>query len=90
MYVCIYIQAHKKIDYLQSELDEKKQLVEQFQEAAEKAKQRENLSEEHTSREIIEKDSSTSVAKLKDKLSCCNLELKKKLERINPNYEVGC
>jgi len=75
---------------LQSELDTKKQLVEQFQEAAEKAKQREKLSEEYTLRENIEQDTSTKVVRLQDKLSCCSLKLKEKFKKIIPNYEVGC
>jgi len=75
---------------LESELDAKKKLVEQFQEAAKKAtKQKEKLSDKHALREKIEQDTSTRIARLHDKLSCCNLKLKEKFEKIIPNNEVG-
>lgn len=78
-------EANKNISYLQNELDESKHMIEQFQEAAMKSKERDKqkLSEHYEKlREIIEKDTATKVA---DKLCYYNLELENKFKMIVPS-----
>lgn len=86
--------ADINIGYIQSELNKSKQLVEQFQEAAKKAKEigKEELSEKCDKlMGTIEKDLATKVMQLlQNKLGYCYEEFEKKFKKIVPNYEVCC
>ena len=75
-------EANNKTDNLQSVLDESKLLKEQLQINAEKIKESEEELERLRKTNEIEKDI------IVDELSHCNMELEKKLKKINPSYEV--
>ena len=86
------MQANKKIDHLQSELNESKKLGEKFQEAAEKAQESwEKLSEEYGQlRKSIETEIKTEVAKLQNRFTDCIPKLEEKLKQMLPDYNVSC
>ena len=65
---------------MQSELNKRKQLEEQFQEAAKKAIEREKM---------LEKDTKMKLQKIQDKVSHCNMELEKNFKQIFPKCEVS-
>ena len=88
------IKADSNIKYLRSELNKSKQLVEQFQEAVKKAKDKgkEEFFEKYDKLKMtIEKDTETKVVELVlDKLSYRIKEFEEKLKKILPDYEVSC
>ena len=79
---------------MRSGLNKSKQLVEQFQEAVEKAKNRgkEELSKKYDEVKMaIEKDTETKVVELMlDKLNYSIGEYDKKFKKMLPNYKVSC
>ena len=82
--------ANEKINYLKSELSKSKQMVERFQEATEKAKERESdkpMEEEHEKvKDSIEKDTTAKVLKiLQDRMS---FKLGKEFKQAFPEYKV--
>ena len=88
------IKADSNIEYLRSELNKSKQLVEQFQEAVDKAKDRskeEFLKKYDKLKMTIEKDTETKVVQLVlERLNYRIKEFEKKLKKMLPNYEVSC
>ena len=88
------IKADSNIKYLRSQLNKSKQLVEQFQEAVDQAKDKgkEEFCKNYDKLKMtIEKDTETKVVQLLlDKLSCRIEEFEEKLRKMYPNYEVSC
>ena len=85
-------EAYSNIKYLRSELNKSKQLVEKFQEAVEKAKDKgkESFKNYNKLKMTTEKDTETKVVQLVlDKLNYRIEEFEMKLKRMFPNYEVS-
>ena len=88
------IKANSNISCLRSELIKSKQLVEQFQKAVNKVKDKgkEEFSEKHDKFKLtIEKDTEAKVMQIiQDKLSYGIEEFEKKFKKMFPNYAVSC
>ena len=79
-------EAKSKIDSLQSELNNSELLMNSFQTGGEKIKTSEEELEEKY--EKLRKTNEIEKDSIIHKLSHCNLELEKKIKRINPSYRV--